>query len=407
MIFRLLLCASIWNLSVHSQIFHIEDIPIENYEHQDHKNDEIDVELMPRAARFLSLLKNERKDYHDIGEDFKDITTPDAKSRSKRNSEDTIKVIESLGKPLELLEIDIENITESSNESTTLPSTTISEKINDYIRFKRSSKENDQKKVFSNIPNSGKFIQANPQGSIGHYEKPVDDLDKIKDNTRETRGVTKDQWVKQPFPVQREETAYDDSVQFSSDTLRAPRVHFVTNGIEQKDPLEYKFDRQSRSRSLNRYSPTDLSAEMDYYQPRFARNYVPRERPYDRPPNVPRDNYRQNYPDYTRNLSPDYNPNRKRRIIYYATLPDISRNSRNDDYRPPFDRYIYRDRYEDRYPYQDRYVDYRRYDEPRYEDDRPREPAYPVKVSTDVKVRGLKKNPERRIYSDVDRTRHN
>lgn len=96
-------------------------------------------------------------------------------------------------------------------------------------------------------------------------------------------------------------------------------------------------------------------------------------------------------------------------------MPDVSRTPPNVDLR---DRYNnYRDRYDDRYapnredPYRARPKTYAsngsnsngktRYDE----NDRSKTP-YPLKVSTDVNVREIKKNPERRIYSEVDRNRY-
>lgn len=46
--------------------------------------------------------------------------------------------------------------------------------------------------------------------------------------------------------------------------------------MAEREPLEYKFNREPRSEGTNKYLHSDLPDAMDYYQPRFARNYVPR-----------------------------------------------------------------------------------------------------------------------------------
>lgn len=109
---------------------------------------------------------------------------------------------------------------------------------------------------------------------------PNDSDKQLKDNARETRGATKEQWVKQPYPVRRsdDDLSYDDSVQ-SQTNVRAPRVHFVTQDLGEIPPLERRFDRQGRTRELNKEISKnwarDMSAEMDIYQPRYTRNYDP------------------------------------------------------------------------------------------------------------------------------------
>lgn len=123
------------------------------------------------------------------------------------------------------------------------------------------------------------------------------------------------------------------------------------------------------------------------------------------------DRMRDYYPEPPSALYDDIRrPEKKpqRRIIYYTTLPEISRTQRDDDHR---DRYDPRDRYYDRYgppspdPYRYRYKGYTK---PRYEENLVRDDksGYPVKVTTDISVREVKKNPERRIYSDVNRSRY-
>lgn len=116
---------------------------------------------------------------------------------------------------------------------------------------------------------------------------------------------------------------------------------------------------------------------------------------------VPKDRYDNSRYDNYYDRERSFNPKRKR-IIYYATLPDITRTPPNVDLR---DRYNYGDRYDDRYyPYPDRYHP-KVLPKSRYDTDRNKD-SYPLKVSTDVNVKEIKKNPERRIYSEVDRNRY-
>lgn len=90
-----------------------------------------------------------------------------------------------------------------------------------------------------------------------------------KEATREARGATNEQWVRQPVSVRRSDDYEEDSHQSSSDIVRAPRVHFVTQNTENR------YDREGRARSLNsdlnRQLSRDMSAEMDAYRPRYTR----------------------------------------------------------------------------------------------------------------------------------------
>lgn len=115
----------------------------------------------------------------------------------------------------------------------------------------------------------------------------------------------------------------------------------------------------------------------------------------------PREYYRPRYDNYyrTRNdyTAPTQKASAQKRIIYYATLPEVPRTPPRDRYR--YDPYRYDDRYlNDQYSYRANYP------KSRYEEDS--KTPYPVKALADVNVRDIKKNPERRIFSEVDRTRY-
>nr|CAH7718691.1 unnamed protein product [Callosobruchus chinensis] len=175
----------------------------------------------------------------------------------------------------------------------------------------------------------------------------------------------------------------------------------------------------------------DLSSEMDYYYPRYSRPwrqgrgdpYQYRAEPRDRYSREPPQPYRYRdtrippvapYYDRPRGAYEESTvppPKRKqRRIIYYANLPDPPRTPPNVDLR---ERYGYRDRYDDRYfaadPYRGppRTPPYRNkaYLKDRYGETVPppdKTTLYPVKVSTNLNVREVKKVPEGRIYTDVN-----
>lgn len=82
---------------------------------------------------------------------------------------------------------------------------------------------------------------------------------------------------------------------------------------------------------------------------------------YNRYPTERRNYYRgQEYSDNPLNYNADYNEAiRKRRIIYYATLPEAPRNVRNDEQRHPYDRY-FRDRFDYRYTVPESFDTYRK-----------------------------------------------
>lgn len=92
--------------------------------------------------------------------------------------------------------------------------------------------------------------------------------------------------------------------------------------------------------------------------------------------------------DYDR---PEVSNNRQRRIIYYTTLPEVVRTPPNVNLRY---RYNYRNNLDPSSYYDGR---------PRLEDRDRFKSQSPLKVSTDLNVRGSPKNPESRIYGESDR----
>lgn len=162
MLFGLLLVLVVQFTSA-EKYFEFEDIPIERYEHADAQSDSFDVELMPRSSRSLfpnfeshNLERNIPIQYDGSKlSDFEKIfqNVPIINLRKRRNAkfdEDTVK---ELGKPLELDVIEPENITESTIESTENPIPKQNKRsltINDFIRFRRSSEQDDMNKDESN-----------------------------------------------------------------------------------------------------------------------------------------------------------------------------------------------------------------------------------------------------------------
>lgn len=114
-------------------------------------------------------------------------------------------------------------------------------------------------------------------------EKLIFNPDEKKDSTRETRGVTKEQWVKQPYYIEKnndDEFSLSNNIQTSTEHIRAPRVQFVTRGWLDKPNRATNYENVRRARNWDddvapRNSERDLSMEMDYYRPRYMRNYAP------------------------------------------------------------------------------------------------------------------------------------
>ncbi|XP_060515863.1 uncharacterized protein LOC132695568 [Cylas formicarius] len=388
----------------------IDDIPIESYDQAARQENDMDLELLPRQHRSFSDTEDPKDNFFRSMRSFDDIedVRPFApydniprpngitpiytelssedqvlNSRQKRHAQENESVKDiliTLGKPLEVAPLSSANSTAREGNVEIAAKRNLS--INDFIRFRRSVKET----------NYG-FSQPKPEKMM--MDDPDDEIN------RETRGATNEHWIKQPYPVRKtDELAFEDNMPSSSENIRFPRVHLDKNGAEDGSPDFRHNQREARSRGLNKDGPRDV----DYYQSRPNRPLYP-ERPYYRDEryhrydNRDRDVYRPRYEHYERPRSyyPSTPQKPQKRIIYYATLPEIPRSSPNSEIR---DRYHY-DRYDDRYsdPYRIRKGPLK---SSNYEDGKT---PYPVKVSTDVNVREVKKNPER-IYSEVDRTRY-
>ncbi|CAG9759809.1 unnamed protein product [Ceutorhynchus assimilis] len=425
---------------------YIDDIPIESYDHGDHQENEMDLELLPvRHGRSFSLDEDSEKQFFRSMKSFDDLdesrnfdfhqnnprhsfhlrernkrNTPSSLGSSKKSSS-LIALVKSLGKPLEITALDTRNLTEkedkAENRMTSEENKDLDDVgINDFIRFRRSTNDNSEIK--------SRDLTNEPQKSNPLSEKLFMEIPS-EDSNREARGAIKEHWAKQVYPVRKsDELTFDDSFPLSSENARTPRVHFVTqkfadNRLAPSDRSDRSYDREPRSRQLDE-PPRELTKEFERdierqnpYNERIFRSF---SQPRSIPPifrddlyprydlhNYRGDVYRPRYENYERTRN-DYSfsgQKPQKRIIYYATLPEISRSPPNLDLR---DRYRYdRDRYDDRYlsdPYRFR----KTYPKLRYEDEG--KSPYPVKVLTDVNVREVKKNPERRIYSKVDRTRY-
>ncbi|KAK4871953.1 hypothetical protein RN001_016077 [Aquatica leii] len=294
----------------------------------------------------------------------------------------------------------------------------------DFLRNRRDTKivENVPKERAIDISNLSQFETHENQQRTARMLLQ-DKINNPQEGFREPRGVVKEQWVKQPYPV-RSMFPNDDSVTASTDA-KAPRVHFVTQRrLESSPPVVYRtYEREGRSRDVHRDGERDLPRSASRPPPRVE--YYPSERPLKRfepfpprPLNPYRDDAYYRYEEsrydprygFLENERPRSEvPTRQRRIIYYATLPEVVRTPPNVNLR---NRYIYRDRFDDRYlsspsqPEEESSYKFRKpppYSNSRYEQEIERTKApYPLKVSTDVSVRETKKNPERRIYSEPE-----
>lgn len=162
MIFRLLLLLTVQFTNA-DKYFEIEDIPIEHFEHAEALKDAFDVELMPpRSSRSLFPNFGYHSFHTKIPEqqgdtkitDFEKLfeNVPVSTLRRKRHAKLENNIFKELGKPLELAAMVPTNTTENagrSNDGNTVSSTTQNLKklntfaINDFIRFKRSSEQDD------------------------------------------------------------------------------------------------------------------------------------------------------------------------------------------------------------------------------------------------------------------------
>ncbi|KAJ8927277.1 hypothetical protein NQ314_020280, partial [Rhamnusium bicolor] len=408
--------------------YQIEDIPIENFdfEHDDVQNNHMDIELMPRFQRSFPIYEDDpkeyffrttRSDYEDKHfDDVKDVPRPggfnsyNENKEGKNNVRNKREAVEStslkhdgrerksimrrLGKPLELAVIDPESITEGPDEISTdlsiidKTSETNNFLINDFIRFKRATATERMPDDVLNLKNLMKKLEdenssktnnstQDPKSFVEDVPQPytekliMESRNDDKDTQRETRGATKDQWVKQMYPVRRNEEHEDNtpsSTEHENENIRAPRVHFVTQGMSESAlrPEYNRYDREARARSLNKELSNDRYMNYDRREP--WDDYTSRSRYYDYPERS-HDSYN-NYNNYSGSKG------RQRRIIYYATLPDISRTPPNVDLR---DRYQYRDRYEDRYFSPEPSYQLRKpYTKPRFGENENRKPTYPL-----------------------------
>lgn len=339
-----------------------------------------------------------------IGEDILERNTrdveedPDYKNKLKLAAQIEADIEKRLGQPLELIPFDLESENDtivSGTEETPSDTTTTTEipsslnftdssndviVLNDFIRFRRDADEIADK---------------------DQQEEKIEERNKklVMDGSREPRGVVVEQWDKQPFPVQ------EDNIAAPTEGFRAPRVHFVTHRLSesaQSPPAFYRsFDREGRAGDLPRDMDRDFSYRTRYYE--HPQNYRYRPDPYYHRDDL-RDSryYSPRYNRYRpdRNDQYSYSNRQQRRIIYYTTLPEVVRTP---------ERYSYYDRYDDRYPSPSEPYKFKK--QPSFAVTKSRfeqemegsKTPYPQKVSTDINVREVKKNPERRIYSESER----
>lgn len=142
--------------------FEFEDIPIEHYEHDEAQSGAFDVELMPRSSRSLFTHLDHRTSHTNSpglydGNKFGDFeklfeNIPIVTLREKRNAKFDEEAVRDLGKPLELSVLETENLHGSNNGSSEVITTTKANNIgdrfsiNDFIRFRRSSEQDDMNK---------------------------------------------------------------------------------------------------------------------------------------------------------------------------------------------------------------------------------------------------------------------
>lgn len=173
-----------------------------------------------------------------------------------------------IGKPLELIPLEADNTTVTSENATEASNVTTTETpsslnftdssndvlvLNDFIRFKRGSEADQRaraKRRQDNQDNGDKMIMRSDS----------DDVD------REAGSAMKEQWVKQPYPVQMpRDNNYEDNAAAASDSFRAPRVHFVTHRLSDsaQSPSVYRsFEREGRARDFGRDFHSDFGRDV-------------------------------------------------------------------------------------------------------------------------------------------------
>ncbi|GJQ68158.1 hypothetical protein Trydic_g10729 [Trypoxylus dichotomus] len=328
-----------------------------------YQNNPDNFEEMDNDVDFTQSRRYKRSAQNDIQE-----------SKEKKDLQD---IVDNGEKPLEIVELNLSNVTENGLEEKAL-------KINDFIRFKRDIHDE----------NATKMVEDDKS----RLKRERDDVEGKRDI-----GI-KQQWIKQPYPIAGgSERRLDDSP-------RTPRVNFITQRRSESAPFPVYYNYEPNYR----YRDFPDSYEKGYYS-RTPRHYQQHPDPYhwnyyrDDNPRYPYDNHGDNGNYY--NDRPVY---RQRRIIYYATLPEVVRSPSTSD---SGDRYNYPASYEpndsySRIPSQSvqRVPDPYRFRKPfpleksRYDESGPipLKGSYPLKVQTDVNVKEIKKNPERRIFSEGD-----
>lgn len=282
--------------------------------------------------------------------------------------------------------------------------------VSDFIRFRRNLEQTSESKKAP----ERREKSVEEQRRTGRML--MQDENVVPEGFREARGSTKEQWVKQPYPVRTVniDDSYGDNIPSYSD-VGIPRVHFVTQRRFKSatTPVNQQYEREGRSRDI--YRDSESRNEPQTFPPeRIVRRYEDYPSRFFNPYNEDA-YYRYKDSRFDSRFAPfdgdrDHfqSSSRQRRIIYYATLPEVVRTPPNVSLR---NRYNDRDRYDDRYatspslsiPDETSYNSRNPFPKSRYDRQLERgEPPYPLKVSTDVNVRETKKNPERRIYSEPD-----
>ena len=299
-----------------------------------------------------------------------------------------INVEDTLGEPLEISTLGVENTTTQLKGSFREPkelkvaSNVGVLNINDFIRFKRD--------VNSMVGRNKTNIDDQNYSTTKHERE--NDL-KPKRESRLLQG-TKEQWAKQRYPV------FDDYKNTPFEKDRFPVVHFVTQNHTESIlyPTRRNFDEEDYEmmdeRRYNRYPRHfDRSSEIYYGQRDLESPYSRNRYYFDR--------------DYKYLEPKPPAPQNRNRIIYYAALPEVVRAPFVEDFRNRYG-HGYDRRDVNLYPLNvvtdphNRRTSYRPQKSKPGEIDGGNSP-YPAKVSRDVNVLQIKKNPERRIYSEVDR----
>lgn len=351
---------------------------------EDYRNVEtVDTEEYYRRLPISDFARKLRQinDMYDDGNDVDEYEQRFRRSAQNADKEEVQQLVDNGEKPLEVLVLDLsKNDTKYGIDANDLNQLNLTDgeeeslRINDFIRFRRDLSNNT---------------------NASDDDKSRSKREKDENGAKRDAGF-KEQWVRQPYPVAR-------SIERpSEDNFRSPRVNFVTQRRSESAPYPVYYDSNNRYRDFpedyENYSRFPRHYQSDPYRRNYYRDEVPR---YPVSPSPYNENYYDTRPVY-----------KQRRIIYYATLPEVVRSpAPSGDLG---DRYNYRDFYEtdSRYggvPLQNvgRGDPYRfrkplPLDKSRYDEGGSVKGPYPLKVSTDVNVKEIKKSPERRIFSEGD-----